>query len=115
MSELERFENKMISLFKEDREYTDQRFEELKGYMDHNFEEVRADIQLTHLAIQIETGKIQDKIQTLDSRVHDLEMMAQERWNVADIRDHMEVVDQVLIKHNEQIQAINEKIGIAAG
>ena len=85
----------------------DQRFDDLENKMELEFKAVR-------IEMQCESNRICNRIDGLDSRVHNLEIMAEEKWDVPDLKDHIKMVDRVIQKHSDQISVINERLGIMA-
>ena len=121
MSELKALEEKMVSLFGEvnkrfdgiDRRFdeVDKRFEGI----DKRFDDVDTELKMIRFEMQSESSRLQESIANLDNRVSNLEILATEKWNVPELKDRMDTVEHVVSKHSEQIRALNEKVGIAAG
>lgn len=129
MSELERLEQKIVSLFEENNRSMDKRFKSIDDRfdaidnrfdaIDNRLEDIEIDIKAIRVEMETESKRIQDAmhkdIQRLDERVHDLELLAKEKWNVPELKDRTDVLEHVVSKHSGQIQVLNETVGIVAG
>ena len=122
MSELERLEQKIVSLFEENNRSMDKRFKSIDDRfdaIDNRLEDIEVDIKAIRVEMETESKRIQNAmhkdIQKLDARVHDLELLAKEKRNVPELKDRTDVLEHVVSKHSGQIQVSNETVGIVAG
>ncbi|MCR5302186.1 MAG: hypothetical protein K6E49_07065 [Lachnospiraceae bacterium] len=129
MSELEKLEQKIVSLFEENDRSMDQRFKSIDDRfksiddrfksIDDRLEDIEIDIKAIGVEMETESKRIQDamhnEIQKLGERVHNLEVLAHEKWDVPELKDRMYVLEHVVSTHSDQIQVLNEKVGIVAG
>ena len=106
MSELKALEEKMVSLF----EGVNKRFDDV----DKRFDDVDTELKMIRIEMQSESARLQGSIANLDNRVCNMEILAREKWDVPELKDRMDMTEQVVSKHSDQIRVLNEKVGIAA-
>ncbi len=113
MSELEKLEQKIVSLFEENNRNMDRRFESIDRRfesIDQRFEDIEIDIKMIRIEMQKESNRIQEKIQNevqkLDDRMRRLEVSDREKWNVPELRDRVDMLERFVQKHPDRIETL---------
>ncbi len=117
MSELEKLEQKIVSLFEENSRAMDQKFKGMDDRFDRIEErlgDVEIDIKMICIEMQSESNRIQEtihkEVQRLDDKIHDLEISDREKWNIPELKDRLDVVEHFASEHSRQIKELTVRI-----
>ena len=102
------FEKEVLARF----DAMDKRFDALDKRLDEFQDDVKTEFTMVRTEMEYVSKQVNDRIDKLDERVHNVEIICRDRFDVTDIRDKLDMTMKVVGEHSEQIRKLNRKVGI---
>ncbi len=102
------FEREVLERF----DAMDKRFDSMEKKFDEFRDDVKTEFFMVRTEMEANFKRVDEHIDKLDERVHNVEVICRDRFDVTDIRARLDMTEKVVGEHSEQIRELNRKVGI---